>query len=334
MRIVSSHNRYKKFEGGGIMDFLKSETGQAVVAAGIAGIGDAVSSGKQRKFYEALAESEADRFKTHEGLYKKTLRDLMDTEKYGREEMSVAPEVAEARDNAVTAANMLVDQARLKGEQDTASILNILDSGDPAMAAVAVSQLDDLSGGLTDAKAQALNMANQASAMYGSEAARVNEYNVGVRDDNRARLAALANLELQRGAGGMDPDRELEARMYAAGFNPLASGLGSAVNTFATLAPVKEAKDGMRFLGNEGGITSSSHRGEQFSHEENPIHIVDDMGEKMGELTGGEGVLNPQDFGTVTELVEKGDAKGLLKFLEELLAEPQFRNKEENEQYS
>lgn len=334
MRIVSSHNRYKKFGDGGLMDFLKSDTGQAVAASVVSGVGDFIQSKNQKDFYETLAQQEADRFKTHEGLYKKTLKDLMNTEKYGRGEMGVAPEVAEARDSAVTAANMLVDQARIKGEQDTASILNILDSGDPALAAAAVSQLDDVSGGINDAKAQALNMANQAAAMYGSEAARVNEYNVGVRDDNRARLAALAQLELQRGAGGMDPNRELEARMYAAGFNPGAAGIGSAVNTFATLAPVREAKDGMRFVGNEGGITSSSHKGEMFSHEENPMHIIDDMGVKKGEVTGGEGILNPQDFGTMTELVEKGDAKGLLRFLEELLSEPQFRKTEENEQYS
>ena len=31
----------------------------------------------------------------------------------------------------------------------------------------------------------------------------------------------------------------------------------------------------------------------EFSHEENPIHMIDDSGNKVGEATGGEYILNP-----------------------------------------
>ena len=64
----------------------------------------------------------------------------------------------------------------------------------------------------------------------------------------------------------------------------------------------------------------------EFSHETNPKAIIDeDTGIKEGEVTGGELVFNPEQSDNMEDLINKGDAKGLLKYLKDLLSEPQFQ---------
>lgn len=316
MRFLKDEKKVKVYQEGG---FFSENPGsaQALIAAG----GDFLQSRQQKKYFEQLAANERDEFKRSEGLYKRTLQELMDTEKYGREEMSMSPEMAEARDMAMTSSRNLVDEARNKGEQDTASLLNILESGDPAQAALAVSQLDDISGGVSDAQQKAFNMASQAQLAYGSEAARIDQANVGVRDDNRARLAALASLELQRGASGMDRDRAIQADMTAAGISPVSDAIGSGLQAYEAY---QTADEGMKFVGDEGGVTSSTTDGEKFSHKQNPIHMIDEDGEKVGEMTGGEYVFNPDQSKAIKDYVDQGDAMGLMKYMDELFDEPQF----------
>lgn len=324
MRFLKKDKSHKMYQESGMFSDFDSGAGALALGAGVV---DFFQKRKQKKFYEGLAAEEADRFADAEGLYMKSLKDLQSS-KYDREEMTVSPELAAAKDQAVSSAQQLIDDSREQGEEMTANVLNILDSGDPAQAALAIAQLDDVSGAVNEEKQKALAMANQATAAFGAEKAKVDQYNVGVRDDNRSRLAALANLELQRGASGMDPNRELQMRMTAQGITPGADALGTALGTYDQFA---EAKDGMKvnsiedFVGREGGVSSSTTSGEEFSHKRNPIHMIDKDGEKVGEMTGGEYILNPEHSGDIKELVDKGDAQGLLKYLDNLLSQPRFQ---------
>ena len=294
-----------------------------------AGAMDFFDKKRQQRYYEGLASEAEGKYADAKSLYMNTLRDLQ-SEKYDREEMAVSQAAADARDDAIAASKQFVDDAREKGEQDTASVLSILDGGDPAQAALAISQLDDISGSISEEKQKALSMANQANAMYGAEAARIDQYNVGVRDANRARLAALANLELQRGASEMAQYEQqgLQAEMTAAGMTPLSDAFGTGVSTYQAY---REAEDGMKvnsiedFVGEEGGVSSSTTNGEEFSHKRNPIHMIDKDGEKVGEMTGGEYILNPEHSGDIKKLVDKGDAYGLLDYLDNLLSQPRFQ---------
>lgn len=292
-----------------------------------AGAMDFFDKKRQQRYYEGLAAEAEGKYADAKSLYMNTLKDLQ-SEKYDREEMAVSQAAADARDDAIAASKQFVDDAREKGEQDTASVLSILDGGDPAQAALAISQLDDISGSISEEKQKALSMANQANAMYGAEAARIDQYNVGVRDANRARLAALANLELQRGASEMAQYEQqgLQAEMTAAGMTPLSDAFGTGVSTYQAYA-----EDGMKvnsiedFVGEEGGVSSSTTNGEEFSHKRNPIHMIDKDGEKVGEMTGGEYILNPEHSGDIKKLVDKGDAYGLLDYLDNLLSQPRFQ---------
>ena len=75
------------------------------------------------------------------------------------------------------------------------------------------------------------------------------------------------------------------------------------------------------YIGEEGGVTEG-----EFDHDTNKKAIIDEEnGQKEGELTGGEMVLNPEQTDGITTLVEKGDADGLLTFLRDLLSQPQFQ---------
>jgi hypothetical protein len=78
---------------------------------------------------------------------------------------------------------------------------------------------------------------------------------------------------------------------------------------------------GMIFKGYEdGGLVRGKTPGE-FSHEENPIDIMQD-GQKIGEMTGGEGVVSPEDLGKLEQLAGQGKTplhkfvRGLIKKLE------------------
>ncbi len=56
----------------------------------------------------------------------------------------------------------------------------------------------------------------------------------------------------------------------------------------------------------------------EFSHKRNPLHVVDNGGEKVAELTGGEYVFNPEQSKKLMQLAKDGDSQ-LHKYLFNLL---------------
>jgi hypothetical protein len=114
----------------------------------------------------------------------------------------------------------------------------------------------------------------------------------------------------------------------------MADALGSGISTYQAaldedrlrdIGSFFNAEEGGKFVGEEGGVSNSTTRGEQFSHEENPIHMIDEDGQKVGEMTGGEYIFDPNTTSDIKELVDKGDARGLLNYLDNLLSQPRFK---------
>ena len=58
----------------------------------------------------------------------------------------------------------------------------------------------------------------------------------------------------------------------------------------------------------------------EFSHESNPIDIVRD-GAKIGEMTGGEYIFNPDQMNSIKGMVAKGDKKKLHGYMKGLIKE-------------
>jgi hypothetical protein len=63
----------------------------------------------------------------------------------------------------------------------------------------------------------------------------------------------------------------------------------------------------------------------KFSHAENEMAVITEDGDDTGiRVTGGEYVLNPDQAKSIKRLVESKDKEGLMKFMDDLLDEPQF----------
>ena len=66
----------------------------------------------------------------------------------------------------------------------------------------------------------------------------------------------------------------------------------------------------------------------EFSHETNKKAIVDEeTGVKEGEMTGQEAlVFNDEHVAIIEELTNRGDDEMLMKFMRQLLSQPQFQD--------
>ena len=56
----------------------------------------------------------------------------------------------------------------------------------------------------------------------------------------------------------------------------------------------------------------------EFSHKRNPLHVINQEGEKVAEVTGGEYVFNPEQSKRLLQLAKQGDSP-LHKFVMRLL---------------
>ena len=75
-----------------------------------------------------------------------------------------------------------------------------------------------------------------------------------------------------------------------------------------------KAKEGGKIDAEEGGVTPG-----EFDHDSNPIDMVQD-GEKVGEATGGELILPPDDVDDIRSALKEGDKDAAFKLMEDLVA--------------
>ena len=90
----------------------------------------------------------------------------------------------------------------------------------------------------------------------------------------------------------------------------------------------KKAKDGGSIKAEHGGVTP-----DEFNHDSNPIDLVQD-GEKIGEATGGELILPPDDVKAIEEALSNEDkdaAFELMKALVEKYKENEMTQSKEEE---
>ena len=116
--------------------------------------------------------------------------------------------------------------------------------------------------------------------------------------------------------GAEDLSRLGKQQMYQSGIEGLgALGIASQADKLAVKDP-----EILGMVLEDGGLVRGKTPGE-FSHEENPIDIIQD-GQKIGEMTGGEGVVSPEDLGKLEQLAGQGKTplhkfvRGLIKKLE------------------
>ena len=110
-------------------------------------------------------------------------------------------------------------------------------------------------------------------------------------------------------------------RKYGIGATP-----GSATPTYTPPSPFDLYQTAnIRPTFNEDGGKAPMVTPGEFDHDTNPIDMVAEDGTKVGEVTGGELILNPEQSNTIEELVEKGDGEALVMYLKDLFEQPQFQ---------
>lgn len=180
-----------------------------------------------------------------------------------------------------------IEQMQSQQAADRASAMGAL-SKDPrnvlagvqALESSAAKQRTDLMGMQQQAKTRA--MENLAR-----EQQRVKQQDI-----------AIAGQEL---SGIVGQKAAAEQNIFG-GVEDIASGVGAM------------AKEGAVIDAEEGGVTPG-----EFSHSSNPIDMVQD-GEKIGEATGGELILPPDDVEAVRAALSEGDKDAAFKLMEDLVA--------------
>ena len=181
----------------------------------------------------------------------------------------------------------LIENMQSQQAADRASAMGAL-SKDPrnvlagvqALESSAAKQRTDLMGMQQDAKTRA--MENLA------------------REQNRVKQQDI-NVAGQELSGIVGQKAAAEQNIFG-GAEDILSGVGAM------------AEDGAKIDAEEGGVTPG-----EFNHDTNPIDMVQD-GEKIGEATGGELILPPDDVEAVRAALSEGDKDAAFKLMEDLVA--------------
>ncbi|MDB4335749.1 hypothetical protein OAA03_00650 [bacterium] len=128
------------------------------------------------------------------------------------------------------------------------------------------------------------------------------------------RKADIAGQEL----AGIRSEKAAGQQNIFGGAEDIASGIGAGgIKQFGSLFSKEKTtaygKEGAK-IGEDGGVTPG-----KFSHEENPIDMVQD-GEKVGEATGGELILPPDDVNDIREALQSEDKDAAFDLMKDLVA--------------
>ncbi len=142
---------------------------------------------------------------------------------------------------------------------------------------------------------------------------------MGMQQD--AKTAAMGNLaaeqklvEQQRLAVAGQEIQGIRAEKDA-GVQNIFGGIEDTMSGAAQIASgIPMGEDGAKIEAEEGGVTPG-----EFDHSSNPIDMVQD-GEKIGEATGGELILPPDDVEAVRSALQEGDKDAAFKLMEDLVA--------------
>ena len=299
-------------------DYSKTDEGKAKIASALAGLGQGIASKRASLAGQDVLESEG-RTQSEAGqkMYESMLRQLRsgkyDVAQRQRDLASDTKEMAEA----------FIDSTRTRGQERRGDIVSAIQSGDARMASMVPEQARKIEQDLQGAELQALQAKVNADKAIAD-----------LEQSGLDRQARLTEMEMMRGAQGAEAGRQmqLQAMLAQAGAGPRAvqEGIQTALAAYSQFFDPKiedkaddnKVEDGGKLgFGREGMKTNG-----EFSHDTNPKAIIDEStGIKEGEVTGGELVFNPEQSDGMEELINKGDAEGLLKYLKDPLAQPQFQ---------
>tara|TARA_Y100000114_G_scaffold141432_1_gene147173 strand:- start:1584 stop:2387 length:804 start_codon:yes stop_codon:yes gene_type:complete len=239
-------------------------------------------------------------------------------ERQAKKKMAQADEIAEGAIRTQAARQRIAKQ-----ETDAQSAI------DAALRAqaTAAEQLEQSGGSravisATPGLVRATNLAtSEAIEEFGTQGARVNQ---AIEDLEMQQMAdrTRSNLDRLQLAG------DAAATLKFSGFSDIAKGAAEVAGDTLFDGDVDDDDDDNENR-EEGGVQKNPLKEEvektpgEFSHDSNPIDIVQE-GEKIGEMTGGEYIFNPDQAEKLLELSKEGDTE-LHIFVRNLLNQEQFK---------
>jgi hypothetical protein len=161
------------------------------------------------------------------------------------------------------------------------------------------------------------------NALAGAQALQqtANQQNLALLDKQQtAKTTAMQNLATEQGQvqdqsikvaeseiAGIKSERAAGVSNIFGGIEDMASGAASIASGGMT------AQEGGK-IDKDGGVTPG-----EFDHDSNPIDMVQD-GEKIGEATGGELVLPPDDVEEIRMAINDGDKNAAFNLMKNLVA--------------
>jgi hypothetical protein len=178
----------------------------------------------------------------------------------------------------------------------------------------------NLASGINAASADPRALAASLSGMQRQSA-------IGVQQATQAQADTQMKATIQRGQAEQQStmlkerrsqgDIEREGQNLASARQAIGTGIGGIASGAGSIA-------GSAFGLNKGGFFSEGGKAKvkktpgKFSHKSNPINIVKD-GDKIGEMTGGEYILNPTQAKDIKSAVASGDQKKLHNYMKSLI---------------
>ena len=202
-----------------------------------------------------------------------------------------------------------------------------------AAAGAAPSRGGNVAAGLRELVAVGQQMERQKQADLAAQLNLIGQTRGSIEAEQRAREADLYGFEFGQ-AAQTEQQMRMQKEFTRPGAEGFQAGLGTATNTFGALSPGISTKDEegvFSFFGKKGGTTKG-----EFSHDSNPLTVVDKNGEDTGmELTGNEDVFTKSVSESMRDLVRgKGEAKkmsqrqrekALFSMLRKEYSKPQFK---------
>jgi len=196
---------------------------------------------------------------------------------------------------------------------------------------------EDINRGLANTTAAAASFGSRGlGALAGATQSANRAQREEVLQQQQLQTAALGDLAAaQERSIGLKEDRNVRETSYAQGQLEQAqqneliaqqqrmSGITSAIGGVAqTALGIMNPVSALAPMAEGGKVQKTPGK---FSHAENEMAVITEDGEDTGvRVTGGEYVLNPEQASSIKRLVEAGDKEGLMRFMDNLLDEPQF----------
>lgn len=321
------------------VQFIEPITLMALGAAA-KGIGSIVKGRQAKKAAEALAEQQRQSANTAKLESDTQIADALAKEA----EYGLAPSYNELRKTVME--DPMADLQRQEALRTQAQSVEALRGGGARALLGGLSQVDETTAD-TFSKIAAEESARRKAGLQtiGAAESRVAEGKFGAARSDLASARGLREeaLGAELGADAMDVQADLAGKQaVTSGITDMVStGLGMAaqygdfggapaptMDTMSTITPptqistgvdvdnrglmLPSGEEGMMIKAMEGALLRGETPGE-FSHDNNPIDIMQD-GDKIGEMTGGEGIVSPEDMGEMEQLAGKGNTS-LHKFV-------------------